>query len=122
MHTIAPWHQCFTFIVKFLLCFLSVYFGFHNLRLVKVQIETLWKDDNQGITLYFESPPVPKRSPGHPFLFQNLSSLNKSKNRQSLHENLLSVLFQRNYISYFFSSLTEVTSTRIVPSFLIGSF
>ena len=45
----------------------AVYFCFHNLRLVKAQIKTFLKADNQGITEYFQSPPAPKRSPGHPF-------------------------------------------------------
>ena len=49
----------FTFIVNFLLCFPSVSFCFHNLRLVTAQIKTFLKADNQGNTGYFQSPPAP---------------------------------------------------------------
>ena len=70
MHKIAPWHQCFTFIVEVLLCFLSVYFCFYSLRLVKAQIKTVLKADDQGITGYFQSLPDPNESRDTPFYFK----------------------------------------------------
>ena len=51
---------------------------FHNLLLAKAQIKTFLKSDNQGIKGLFQRLPAPKRSPGHPFLFHNLSCLNIS--------------------------------------------
>ena len=58
--------------------------GTHLKAPIKTFLNVL-KGDNQGITEYFESPPAPKRSLGHPFLFHNLSSLNV-RNQQAKFE------------------------------------
>ena len=67
-------HRCITFIIKFLLFFLSVYFYFHNLLVVKAQIKTFLKTGNQGITgRVFSKSACSLTKPGTPlFLFHNV--------------------------------------------------
>ena len=67
------------------MAFMMKHFCFHNLRLVKARLKLFLKADNQGITAHFQSPPAPKRSPGHAFLFHNLSSIDES-NQQAKFE------------------------------------
>ena len=57
-------HSLLNFYFAFSLLIFAI--SLHNLRLVKAQIKTFPKADNQGITGYFKSPPAPKRSPRHP--------------------------------------------------------
>ena len=104
-------HETYTKLLQdidaYLLYFLSVYFCFHNLRLVKAQIKlkTFLKADNQGILGYFQSTPAAKRDPGHPFL----SSLNIS-NQQEKFE-------RKSFVSSISTESPQVTEVRIGMGF-----